>query len=138
MLEHKKMDVRIKLASLWTALMFFYIYADFFGEMTPSAIESFDSLETPVGPLTPMLLLSFAIILIIPSCMIFLSIFLKPIINRLLNIIIAILWSIMSIVLLMDTIGSEWYRFYALFQVVEIIVLAMIVWQAWRWPKEVA
>ena len=134
MLENLKIDIKIKLASLWTTLMFLYIYADFFDGMTPSSIENFGNLQTPVGPLTPWLLVIFSIILIIPSSMIFLSVFLKPKINKWINIVIAVLWSIMSIILLIDTIDSEWYKFYALYQIVEIFILSMIVWQAWKWP----
>jgi hypothetical protein len=68
--------------------------------------------------------------------MLFLSIFLAHKINRLLNIIIAILWSTMSVLLFVDTIASEWGQFYALYQFIEIIVFGMIIWQAYKWPKE--
>ncbi len=138
MLKNSKVDVKIKLAALWATLMFFYTYADFFDGMTPSSIENFGSMQTPVGPLTPGLLVIFSILLIIPSAMIFLSVFLKPILNKWINVVIAALWSMMSIGLLVDTIGSEWYRFYALYQIVEIGVLLMIVWQALQWPKGLA
>ncbi|MEM7484599.1 MAG: DUF6326 family protein [Bacteroidota bacterium] len=135
MLNNPKPNIKLKLTSLWTALMFLYVYADFFDEKTPASIESFGNLQTPIGPLTPELLLIFSVILIIPSCMIFLSVFLSPRINKWLNIVIALLWSIMSFALLIDTIGSDWYKFYALYQIVEIFILFMIVWQALTWPK---
>ena len=136
MLVNSKIDVKIKLAVLWTALMFYYVYADFFDSMTPSSIENFGSLQTPVGPLTPLLLVIFSVILIIPSSMIFLSVFLKPKINKWLNIVSAVLWSRRAWRLFIDTMNSEWYKFYALYQVVEIIILGMIFWQALKWPKE--
>ncbi|MGK0387259.1 MAG: hypothetical protein ACI849_001883 [Patiriisocius sp.] len=135
MLENKPVAVKIKLAALWASIMSLYIYADFFDGMTPRSIEMSQNLETPVGPLTPNLLLIFSLILIIPSCMMFLSVFLKPIINKWINIIVASLWSIMSFISLINTISSEWYQFYALFQASEIVIFGMIVWQAWIWPK---
>lgn len=134
-LQDVKVNVKVKLALLWTTLMFLYVYADFFEKMTPSSVASFGSMETPVGPLTPLLLVIFSIILIIPSLMIFLSFFLKPKINKWVNIVVAVLWSLMSILLLLGSIGSEWYSFYALYQVAEIFVLSMIIWNAWKWPK---
>jgi len=130
-----KINVKLKLAALWTSLMCLYIYADFFDGMTPASIERSQNLETPVGPLTPTLLLIFSLILIVPSCMIFLSVFLKPKLSKWLNIIVATLWCSMSVMLLIDTIGSDWYRFYAIYQAIEIILFAMIVWQAWKWPR---
>ena len=136
MFVNSKIDIKVKLASLWTSLMFLYIYADFFDAMTPSSIEMSKNLETPVGPLTPELLILFSVILIIPTLMIVLSVFLKPKINRIVNIIIAVLWSSMSILLFIDTINSGWHKFYALFQFLEIIILIVIIWQAYQWPKK--
>ena len=135
-LVDSKIDTKIKLAALWTSLLFLYVYADFFDQQTPSSIESFGDLTTPIGPLTPNLLLIFSLILIVPSLMICLSIFMKPKVNKWVNIVIAIIWSFMSIVLLVDTIGSDWYRFYALYQAIEIVVLASIIYTAWKWPRE--
>ena len=136
MFINNKIDIKLQLASLWTAFMFLYVYADYFDGLTPSTIEMSKNLETPVGPLTPELLLLFSVTVIIPSFMIFLSIFLKPKINRIINIIIPILWSSMSILLFINTINTEWYKFYALFQLVELIILITIIWQAYKWPKE--
>lgn len=136
MFENTKVDIKVKLASLWTAFIFLYVYADYFDGMTPSSQEMSNNFETPVGPLTPELLLLFSVIIIIPTLMIFLSIFLKPKINRIVNITVAVLWSSMSIMLFINTINSEWHKFYALFQFIELIVLAIIIWQAYKWPKK--
>ena len=137
MLKDHKTNIKIKLAALWTTLMFFYIYADYFELKTPGKIERTINLETPVGEVTPGLLVIFAIILIIPSAMIFLSVFLKPKINKWLNIIIASLWSVMSVLIIIGDISGigGWYSFYLLYQFVELIVLVLIVWNAWNWPR---
>ncbi len=138
MLEDLKVHTKIKLALLWTSLMFLYIYCDYFDMMTPGNIESKINLSTPVGPVTPRLLVIFSLILIVPSLMICLSVLLKPRLNKWLNIIVAIIWSSMSfIILVWDLTGGSlpWSAFYDLYQVVEIIILALIVWHAWKWPK---
>ena len=136
MFVNSKIDTKLKLAILWTTLMFLYVYADFFDGMTPSSIEMSKNLETPIGPLTPLLLILFSIILIVPTLMIILSIFLRPRINRVVNIIIATLWASMSVVLFFDTFNSEWHLFYALFQFIELTIFIIIIWQAYKWPKQ--
>ena len=136
-LTNYNVNIKIKLAALWTALMFLYIYADFFQLMTPNKLEEMSDLQTPMGPTSPEILVVFSVILIIPSLMIFLSVFLKPQINKWLNICIATLYASMSILIIVTTLGSYWYTFYILFNFIEVFVFAMIIYQAWNWPKVV-
>ena len=133
-----KINVKLKLAALWTSLMFLYIYADYFELKTPGKIQETMDLITPVGPVTPKLLVIFSLILIVPALMIFLSVFLKPAINRWVNIIVAILWSLMSILIIASGISGigGWYTFYLLYQFVEVFVFILIIWQAWSWPRQ--
>ena len=140
LLTEYQINVKLKLAALWASLMFLYIYADYFELKTPGKIQSTIDLETPVGPVTPMLLVIFSIILIIPALMICLSVLLKPGLNKWLNIVVATLWSVMSFLIIIGDISGigGWYTFYLLYQVVEIAVLSMIVWHAWKWPKAVS
>ncbi len=132
-----KIDIKLRLAALWTTLMFLYIYADYFELMVPGKIENVMNLRTPVGETTPTLLVVFSIILIIPALMPFLSVFLKATINKWTNIIIGFLWSTMSIILVIVNIGDigGWYTFYTLYKVIEVFIFTMIVWSAWKWPK---
>ena len=134
-LTNYNVNIKIKLAALWTALMFLYIYADFFELMTPKKLEKMIDLQTPIGPTSPEILVIFSVILIIPSLMIFLSVFLKAQINKWLNICIAALYASMSILIVVSTLGSEWHTFYILFNLIEVFVFAMIIYQAWNWPK---
>jgi hypothetical protein len=115
--------------------MFLYIYADFFQLMTPKKLEKMIDLQTPMGPTSPEILVIFSVILIIPSLMIFLSVFLKTQINKWLNISIAALYASMSILIIVSTLGSQWHTFYILFNLIEVFVFAMIIYQAWNWPK---
>ncbi len=129
-------NIKIKLAALWTALMFLYVYADFFQLMTPKKLEKMINLQTPMGPTSPEILVIFSVILIIPALMIFLSVFLKPQINKWLNIIVALIYASMSILIIVSTIGDQWHTFYVLYNFVEAIVFSIIIWQAWKWPRE--
>lgn len=115
--------------------MFLYIYADYFQLMTPGKLERMIALETPMGPTSPALLVVFSTILIIPALMIFLSVFLKPQINKWLNILMAFLYACISILIVITSFGAEWYTFYVLFNLIELLVFILIIAQAWKWPR---
>lgn len=115
--------------------MFLYIYADYFRLMTPGKLEKMMQLQTPMGPTSPGLLMLFSAILIIPALMIFLSVFLKPRINKWLNIGVAFLYTSISILIIMSAIGDAWQAFFVLFNIVELMVLGIIISQAWKWPR---
>ena len=135
-LRDYKINIKNKVAFLWTALMFLYIYADYFRLMTPKKLEKMMQLQTPIGPTTPELLIIFSGILIIPTVMIFLSVFLKPVINKWVNIIIAFLYALISILIIVSSAGNEWQAFFVLFNAMELIIFTLIIYQAWNWPKE--
>lgn len=130
-----KINLKIKVASLWTALMFLYIYADYFRLMTPNKLEKMMNLQTPMGVTTPKLLVIFSVILIIPTLMIFLSIFLKPQLNKWLNIVISFLYAIISILIITSSIGNEWQMFFVIFNIIELIILVLIISLVWKWPR---
>ncbi|GAA4276553.1 DUF6326 family protein [Aquimarina mytili] len=133
MFENPKINIRIKLAALWTSLMFFYIYGDYFELYVPNKVDSLlkgtELLDTP----TKLFLASVS--LAIPAAMISVNIFLKPKICRLLNIVFGILLTI--IVILVGSYSlTDWYSFYAFYAALEAIITLIIVKLAWNWPKE--
>ena len=132
MLENPKVNIKIKLASLWASATFCYLYGDYFELYAPNKVNSLISGENIMDSPTKLLIAS--IILAIPSVMVVLSIFLKPKINRILNIIFGTIFTIMMIFIgIMST--NEWYLFYVFLAFLESIITALIVWYAWKWPK---
>ncbi len=115
--------------------MFLYIYADYFQLMTPGKLERMIEMQTPMGPTSPGLLVIFSLILIVPALMIFLSVFLTAQINKWLNLVTAFLYASISILIIVSNIGYEWHTFYILFNLVELLIFALIISQAWKWPK---
>ncbi|WP_394369931.1 DUF6326 family protein [Lutimonas saemankumensis] len=115
--------------------MFLYIYADYFRLMTPNKLEKMMNLQTPLGTTTPELLVIFSVILIIPALMIFLSIFLKPQLNKWLNILISFLYAIISLLIIVTSIGNEWQMFFVIFNIIELIILVLIIYLVWNWPR---
>jgi hypothetical protein len=84
----------------------------------------------PLGPATQGVLLGTSILLAVPALMIFLSLALKPVINRWMNILLGVFY---ALVMLVSMPGSWW--FYLFFGVIEIVLSLLIVWCAWKWPR---
>ena len=133
MLENQKVNIKIKLAALWASVTFCYLYGDYFELYTPDKVNSLITGENNLD--SPIKLLIASIILVIPSVMVAASIILKPKINRILNIIFGTLFTLMMVFIgIMST--NEWYLFYVFLAFLESIITALIVWYAWKWPKE--
>ncbi|MCD4686836.1 MAG: DUF6326 family protein [Anaerolineae bacterium] len=133
-LEDIKVNVKLKLSALWAALLFIYVYVDIFGFYQPGEIEHI--LEGKVGDfdITPVWALSALILMMIPSLMVFLSLALAAKVNRWTNIIVAIFYIVVAIG---NPIGETWvYIWFG--SAVEIVLLALVVWNSWKWPKQEA
>ena len=133
-LEDPKINIKIKLAGLWASVLFIFIYVDYFGLYIPGFMEKI--LEGEVGhtgfEITQVFLLLVIILMIIPSLMIFLSLALKAKANRLTNIIVGIF---KIVIVAVAVIGETWV-YYIFASIVELVLLSLIVWYAWKWPKQ--
>jgi len=133
MLENPKVNIKIKLAALWASVTFCYLYGDYFELYTPDKVNSLITGDNNLD--SPSKLLIASIILAISSVMVAASIFLKPKINRILNILFGTLFTLMMVFIgIIST--NEWYLFYVFLAFLESIITALIVWYAWKWPKE--
>ncbi|MCK4900006.1 MAG: hypothetical protein KAS38_14600, partial [Anaerolineales bacterium] len=132
-LEDPKINIKIKLAGLWASVLFIFIYVDYFGLYIPGFMEKI--LEGEVGhtgfEITQVFLLLVIILMIIPSLMIFLSLALKAKANRLTNIIVGIF---KIVIVAVAVIGETWV-YYIFASIVELVLLSLIVWYAWKWPN---
>lgn len=132
-LEDTQIDVKLKLSALWVALMLLYIYADILSLFRPGTLNKM--IEGFMGPFpaTQGSLFVAAIMMIIPAVMVFLSLILKPKVNRGVNIVIGALYILVNI---SNLIGESW-AYYLAFGVLEIVLALLIVWYAWTWPQQV-
>lgn len=103
--------------------------------MTPGKLEKMMGLQTPAGPTTPGLLITFSVLLIIPALMILLSVFQVPWVSKVLNLLFGSIYAFISIVIIINEYRNPWHGFFVLYNIVELFVLAMILWQAWKWPR---
>lgn len=133
MLENPKVNIKIKLAALWASVTFCYLYGDYFELYTPDKVNSLITGDNNLH--SPTILLIASMILAIPSVMVAASIFLKPKINRILNILFGTLFTLMMVYIgIIST--NEWYLFYVFLAFLESVITALIVWFAYKWPKE--
>lgn len=129
-LDDVKVPVRFKLSALWTAVMFCYVYGDYFGLYVPGQLRGMLDGQGPIGPTTQGTLVATSILLGIPGVMVFLSLVLPPRLNRWVNIVLGAIYTIVVLI----TVPGTWL-FYMLFSSVEVVLTASIVWYAWKWPK---
>ena len=133
MLENQKVNIKIKLAALWASVTLCYLYGDYFELYTPDKVNSLISGENNLD--SPIKLLIASIVLAISSVMVAASIILKPKINQILNIVFGTLFTIMMVLIGVYS-TNEWYLFYVFLAFLESFITALIVWYAWKWPKE--
>ena len=112
--------------------MFCYTYADILGFYAPGNLEELLAGEIAGIQMTQELLLGSAGLMAIPSAMIFLSLALKARANRLVNIIAGLVY--------MAVLGSTFLTgrnpaYYILYAIGKAVLLALIVWHAFKWPK---
>ena len=134
-LEDVRIDVKIKLSALWVTLMLLYIYADILGFYTPGVIEGVVAGEVGGVQVTEGFLSAMAVWMAVPSIMVLLSLTLKAKANRWVNVTAGIV----SIVALGATFFVGEFSIRYTFQaVVEGVLMVLIVWNAWKWPKQEA
>lgn len=126
-----RIHVRFKLSALWAALMFCYVYGDYFGLYVPGKLKGMLDGEGPVGPVSEASLVMTALLLAMPGLMVFLSLALSPRLCRWANIVLGLFY---AVVMLLTMPGAWW--FYITLGVIEVALSLLIVVCAWRWPRD--
>ena len=124
-------DWKIKIAVLWLVFECFSLLTAILELWEPGFIEGLIAGEIAGIQLTPEMILVFAIILVIPPVMAFLSLTLKDSVNRWVNIILGIVFAVLA------TIGtSDFLAKLSPWAIViwgsQVVANALIVWYAWK------
>lgn len=134
-LEDIEVNVKLKLAGLWITLMFVYLYVDYIGLFKPGVIEDILVGKIWVLDITQVWALTALVMMTIPSLMVFLSLALPAKANRWINLIVAILFVVVSIG---NAVGEETWVYYHIYaMVVQVVLLGLIIWFAWQWPRSI-
>lgn len=122
----------IKLAFMWTSLMFLYIYNDYFMLYMPGEIEAMQAGRIgPLGAATETVMVGVSTMLAIPALMIGLSVLLPRQISRWLNVVFGVVYTAIEAL----TLTSP-HLFYKIVVALEIAVTLGIVALALRWSKD--
>ena len=120
------MDIKTKLSTLWLVVMLNLIFADILS-ITMELLE--DGIIDIIGPDVSFTMAIAAILINIPIFMIYLSRKLSDKTNRLVNIVAAIITIIFVIG------GGSWLPHYLIIASVEVVVLLLIIYTAFRWKQ---
>lgn len=129
-------DFRVRLSVLWLFATLNYIYADVF-----FCVDVLGSNKGSIGVIhfSQVGWLGIAVLMEIPMAMIVLSLILKPGANRWANIVAGIIET--AAVLLTSFILpifhiTETSSYYMFFGAIEVVCTSLIIWYAWKWPRE--
>jgi hypothetical protein len=129
--EDIKVNVKIKLASIWASLMFLIIYLDYFHLYMPGSLQDMLAGKVFVFDITQVFLLAALAMIATPALMIFLSIALPSTVNRWANILIAVI----NIPLLLFNLAGESWLHMEVGAFIQMILLFLIIRYAWKWPR---
>jgi hypothetical protein len=132
-LEDRTVNVKVKLALLWVALMFYYIYNDIFSLFQPGHIAELVEGQLEGVQFTQPLLFGAAVLMAFPSFMVLMSLTLKARVNRIVNIVVGILHLLVLIGTQFVGEGETWY-YWRFYELLEALFLAVIIRTAWKWP----
>ncbi|MCP8308385.1 MAG: hypothetical protein H3Z52_06545 [archaeon] len=127
-------DVKIKISVLWLFTEVAGLASGLLMLMEPGVIEQIMTGEILGMKIGPEFLLLFAIILLVPLVMAFLSLTLKDSTNRWANIIVGIVWFGLLLTDLPTYLANP-SAYAILMWLSQVVATALIVWYAWKWPK---
>ena len=108
------------------------------GTMEPGVMETFLNTGKIGGMVIGQeMLLFFAVMILVPLVMVFLSLTLKDPVNRWANMLVGIGYTILQIFALIGTLTSSTvYAYAVLIETTKVIVPVLIVWLAWKSKKQ--
>ena len=130
-LEPFSVNVRVKISALWTSMLFVFIYVDHYSFFRADIRADIEAGKISGFTINQSYLLIVTAYVAIPALMVFLSLILRPGVDRIANIALAVIY---ALTIIAGAIG-EW-NYYILGSAIEVVLLATIVYYAWTWPKE--
>ena len=121
---------RIKISALWVSMLFIFAYVDLFSLYRGDVRADIEAGKIFAFTIGQGFLLGATIYILVPSLMLFLSLVLSARVTRIVNIVVAVLY---AVTIAGGAIG-EW-NYYILGSLVEVALLAGVVYYAWTWPK---
>jgi hypothetical protein len=131
--EPATVNVGTKISALWTSMLFVFAYVDLFSLYRADVRADLEAGELGGFAVNQSFLFGTSAYVVIPSLMVFCTLVLQPRLNRITNIALSIVY----IGTIVASALGEW-SYYVLGSVVEVALLAAIVYYAWTWPEQAA
>ena len=130
--EDTRIDVKVVLSALWITMLIVFAYGDIFGLFRADVLRAaLDGKMASTGLAVDQVFLVFTdVYVLIPTLMVVLSLVLRPRVNRIVNIVVALVYAVSIIV---SCIGEGW-AYYLFGSAVEVVLLGAITRTAWAWP----
>lgn len=121
-------DVRLRMAALWTSTMFLFAYVDLFSLYRADVREGLEAGKVGAFDVGQPFLLATTLYVMVPCLMIYLTLVLPRRINRVVAIVVA---AIYAVTIVGAAIG-EW-SYWLVGSAVEVALLALVIHHAWTW-----
>jgi hypothetical protein len=134
LLDKAHVNIRIKLAALWVAVMFFYIYGDYFALYIPGQADKLVMGDTLLN--SPIKVFAASVLMSFPPLVIILTILSASAFTRWLNIVFGIIFTAIMVLIAATSIPiTPEIAAYVFYAAVESCITIAIVWYAWKWPR---
>jgi hypothetical protein len=124
-------DWKIKITVLWLFAAVAFLAHQILVLMEPGIIAQLMAGEAEGQKIGPELILSFAILMLVPMVMAFLSLTMKDSMNRWVNIIVGAVFAALWFTGIVDAAQSAYWGG-ALMTLSAVVASALIVWYAWN------
>jgi len=128
--DSSRIDTRLRISALWIAVLFIFAYVDLFSLYRPDVRADIEAGTVAAFDINQTFLFLTTLYIIIPSLMVYLTLIMRPRMNRVVNIVVAAAY---GLTILGSAVG-EW-NYFILGSVAEAILLALVIHHAWIWPK---
>ena len=131
------LDVRIILAALWIAGMLSSLNGDTYRLHDSAELKSYLANASSIK-ITPELLLVMSIIFVVPIFMSVLTLMLKYPLSRLANRIVGTLYALIIIGFWVLGLVLRSPGYQIVWATAQLVFALLVVWYAWKWPKQEA
>jgi hypothetical protein len=128
------LTLKVRIAVLWIFMAVAMSAHGVLSFMEPGVIDQIMAGEVEGAVMSPAMLLFMAIFWWVPLVMAFLSVTLKDAVNRRVNMVLAIIFTILNIYHLIEHIMNP-SAAQLLLVASTVVVTALIIWYTARWPK---
>jgi len=128
----ERLTLKIRISVLWMFMAVAMSAHSIVFFMEPGAVEEMQKMQIGAG-----MLLFMALFWLVPLIMAFLSVTLKDLANRWTNIVLGIVFTLLNIFHLVEHLTQAQPSVHQMLIIGStIVVTALIVWYAWKWPKQ--